>query len=109
MLLLKGDKGKSEVVDTIMSFTCSKSCTIAYTEPPFYVFWDDVWVVDSSLYGINELIETIDEINKNHNENSFNYLIIYTNETQDDISSLIQWIESNEKDLRCHNVIVTCK
>jgi len=106
MLVLKGDKYKSLIVEAMMSR--GSVCTIAYAD--FFMMFD-AWVVDSNEYGIDELIETIEEINKENIKNNEDilFLVIYTNEKEEELGKLFEWIEVNRSNLRCSQVLVTCK
>lgn len=108
MLLLKGNQGKSFVVDAMMSR--KHVCTIAYCDHPIQML--DWWIVDSKEYGISELIESIEGIvleEINNDDMPFVFLVIYTNEKEEDLVELFDWIESNERKFDCFQVLVTCK
>ena len=107
MLLLKGNQGKSLIVDAMMSR--GRVCTIAYIDFPSPIYGDDSWIIDSREYNVSQLIEGIEGINNEYNDRYLMFLIIYTNEAQEDLIDLLQWIEDNERSLNCSSVLVTCK
>lgn len=100
MLILKGDNGKSRVVETILKNTKS-ICFIYYDEQ---IPLEGIWV-DSSQYSIEELREGVVEYLEKDNTH-YEYVILYTNLPEEKINMIpwskwIGWI--------CKNVIVTCK
>ena len=113
MLLLKGNRDKDLVIDAMMSR--KYVCTIAYWEPSDYDYPSDMYdlyIVDSDEYGINELIECIEGIVSEETDNGntpLMFLIIYTNEKEEDLAELFNWIESNRHKLPCRQVLVACK
>lgn len=108
MLLLKGDQCKSLVIDAMMSR--KHVCTIAYCD--YTIQFPDWWIVDSSEYGIGELIESIEGIvseETNNGDMHLMFLVIYTNEKEEDLVELFNWIENNKRKLYCSEVLVTCR
>lgn len=108
MLLLKGNRDKSLIVDAMMSR--GHVCTIAYCDYPIQI--PDWWIVDSNEYGIGELIEGIEGIvseETNNGDMPLMFLAIYTNEKEEDLVELLNWIENNERKLDCRQVLVTCR
>lgn len=108
MLLLKGSQGKSLVVDAMMSR--GRVCTIAYCD--YMIQFPDWWIVDSKEYGIGELIDGIEGIvleETNNGDMPLEFLVIYTNEKEEDLVELFNCIENNRREFCCRQVIVTCK
>ena len=104
MLLLKGNNGKSRVVEDILN-TTSSICFV-YNEYP--LFKDSICLY-SSVHTLEHLKECIvtDVVGY---EEYYDYLIIYTNQTESDLKNLVDWL--NNKPLIPYgyrNIILTCK
>ena len=61
-------------------------------------------------YSLIDLQSAITEV-MDENEYSYIYLIIYTNEKEEDLKGFIEWLNDNEEMFRyrCANIIVACK
>ena len=97
MLILKGNNGKSKIIEMILNNTKS-ICFIYYDEQ---IPLEGIWV-DSSQYSTEELRECIVEHFRNDNT-TYEYVILYTNLPEEKIN-MIPWSKWIGK-----NVIVTCK
>lgn len=111
MLILKGNFGKSRVVQDVC--VGSKENFIFRIGEPWNMYFD-VYFVDAyeyNAYSCDEWIKLIKEINEEiiAANARYTYFIIYTNLPEDDLSELIQWIEENECDLQCMQVLLTCR
>lgn len=106
MLLLKGDKGKSVVLNDLTMCTNS-ACFEYYDMPP--VVQNSIWI-NSNDYSLIDLQGLIAEV-MDGNEYRYTYLIVYTNETEEDLKDFIKWLNDNETmfKYRCNNIIVACK
>ena len=106
MLILKGDKGKSVVLNELMRNKFNEC--IIWDEPSVYNI-DSAWTIDRSE--LNCLYECIMELNDSLDFEGENrdYLLIYTNKTEEEITPLIEWIKDQEKYLLYKQVLVTCK
>ena len=107
MLVLKGNRGKSRVVDIIYSQTYSR-CFI-YND---YPLMEDSIYLDSSEYSLNDLKECIVEYHDNSKEYSdvrFDYLIIYTNETEESLTDFIEWLKENIWKFNYRDAFVMCQ
>lgn len=106
MLLLKGDVGKSIVLNDLAG--CTDSLYFVYYDTPV-VCDDSIWV-NSNEHSLIDLQSAITEIMA-ENEYSYIYLIIYTNEKEEDLKDFIEWLNENETmfKFRCANIIVACK
>lgn len=106
MLLLKGENYKSVVLNQLMRNEFNEC--IVWDEQDVYV--KSSWHVDSN--DIDHLYECITELNDSlfvGGENR-DLLLIYTNKTEEEISSLIEWIKNKERFyLQFRQVLVTCK
>lgn len=105
MLLLKGNNGKSRVVNDILN-TTSSICFV-YNEYPLF---KDGICLNSGVHTLEQLKECIIEEVVGYQE-FYDYLIIYTNQTEDNLKDFIDWLNSNPP-IPYHiygNIIVTCK
>lgn len=106
MLMLKGNVGKSVILNELMHNKFNEC-----------IIWDDqgvhnidaAWIVNGSE--LNYLYECIIELNDSLGASGENrdFLLIYTNKTEEEITSLIEWIEDQEKYLLFKQVLITCK
>lgn len=104
MLILKGDKGKSVILEHIYKNTNSLA----------FVFYEQsiidgaLWVGMKSIQ-FDDFMRNIPEyLNKNECDNRYDYLIIYTNEGEEDIKRKRRLIKEWEKDYG-FTVIIGCK
>ena len=105
MLILKGDKGKSRILNQLSE----NSICLEYSE--YAVDFKNGYWISSLNYSINEFKYFIKEClyKKVVGENFYNYLIIYTNEKEEDLKDLIDWLEDNERRFLCGDIIVACR
>lgn len=105
MLLLKGDKGKSVILNELMRNKFNEC--IIWDEPSVYNM--PAWIVYSNEF--NCLYEFIIELNDSLGGSGENrdWLLIYTNKTEEEIAPLIEWIKDQEKYLFFGQVLVTCR
>jgi hypothetical protein len=111
MLILKGAVGKSRIVQDVC--VCSKDNFIFRIGEPWNMYFD-VDFLDADEYNAHscdEWIKLIKAINEERVAANvrYTYFIIYTNLPEDNLSELIQWIEENECDLQCMQVLLTCR
>lgn len=106
MLILKGNEGKSRVADLILHNT--NSVCIVYNDYP--LIFDSIGV-DSTQYSLNDLIECISEEMKDAiiNDRHYDYLIVYTNQNEGNLSGLINWLDKYKWKIPCLGIILTCK
>lgn len=104
MLILKGDKGKSIILNELMRNKFNEC--IIWDEPSVYNI-ESAWIVDSSEF--NYLYETIKALNDSLSGENRDWLLIYTNKTEEEITPLIEWVKDQEKYLFFRQVLVTCK
>ena len=106
MLLLKGDNGKSIVLNELMRNKFNEC--IIWDEPSVYTI-EPAWIVASNEF--NHLYECIMEFNDSLGAGGENrdLLLIYTNKTEEEISPLIEWIKDQEKHLFFRQVLITCR
>ena len=76
MIILKGENGKSKIIDIILDLTIS-DCFV-YNDYPIATFKDSIWL-DSRQYSLEHLkLCMVQEITIY--KDYYDYLIIYTNE-----------------------------
>ena len=103
MLILKGDKGKSKVLNELGE----NSICFEYHE--YVVDFKNGYWISSLNHSINEFKDFIKACLYEEDENFYNYLIIYTNEKEEDLKDLINWLEDNERRFLCGDIIVACR
>lgn len=105
MQILKGNILKSVTVENILKYTNSY-CYVYYdVQLPF-----DNYYVNSKVATLEQLqgylMEHIEYKNPNRH---LDYFIIYTNNTQDELSELIGWLDGKETSFNCKCILITCK
>ena len=104
MLILKGDCGKSVVIDILMDKTNS-ICFVYHDYPLIY----NSICLSSLEYSLNDLKECIlDELKASDNLH-YDYIIVYTNKKEECLKDFIEWLGSNSWCCFAGNIIVTCK
>ena len=102
MLILKGENGKSRVVDIILDSTIS-ACFV-YDDYPLVAFKNSIWL-DSRQYSLEHLkLCMVQEITRY--KEYYDYLIVYTNQKERDLKDFIDWLKMTFTHM---NVIVACK
>ena len=106
MLILKGQNGKSRVIDLLMDKT--HSVCFVYNDYP--LIFDSIGV-DSTQYSLNDFIQCLSEEIKDAivNDRHYDYLIIYTNQQEENLRSLINWLDKGKWKIPCRDIILTCK
>ena len=110
MLLLKGYGYKGLIVDAMQAR--GHVCVVEYSD---YFEMYDTFGISAKEYGIDELIEAIESINKDiledtvvNNKRRPMFFVIYTDKKQEDLADLIKWIEDNERNLNCSQTLLCC-
>lgn len=106
MLIVKGKSQKSVLANILIDKT--KSICFQYYDQP--VIFDSI-CVDSTEYSLNDFIECIAEEFKRVNADKihYDYLIIYTNEKEEDLKELIDWLNEYRWRIFCNDILVMCK
>ena len=106
MLIVKGKNRKSVFVNTLMNKTNS-ICFEYYDKP---VIFNSI-CVDNTKYSLMDFIECMAEEFKrvNADRRHYNFLIIYTNEKEEDLHELIDWLNNHRWRIWCDNILVMCK
>lgn len=108
MQILKGNNGKSVTVHHLLNSTNS-ICFVYDTgwTPSF-----ECYMIDNNETSIEELkqgiLEQISQLKLSEYQ-LFTYLIIYTNNNENELLDLISWLNKNKTQLRAIDVLVTCK
>lgn len=106
MLIIKGENQKSSLANILLNKT--KSICFQYYDKP--VVFDSI-CVDSTEYSLKDFIECIAEELKRVNAYRvhYDYLIIYTNENEEDLKELIDWLNEHMWRIFCNDILVMCK
>lgn len=105
MLILKGNAGKSRVIDILMEQT--GSVCFVYNDYPL-IF--NAICVDSKEYSLDDFFNEIEFMfEKDFATEYFQYLLIYTNEKERSLKRYLKWLEDNRQALRCGQIIITCR
>ena len=107
MLILKGKTSKSDVVNRIMQ--SEDSICFIYSDSKNIIYGDTVFFVDKTMYSLENFLQEIKSVFGNVFYNKqFKYLIIYTNESEENLNSFIHQLEENKNMFQCTEIIVTC-
>lgn len=99
MMILKGESGKSRVVDIILDGTNS----VCFVYNDYSLFENSIWL-DSRMYILEHLkLCIVQEIVKYED---YDYLVIYTNQTESNLKDFIEWLRMT---FTYKKFIVTCK
>lgn len=108
VLVLKGNSGKSVVTGLIHNNT--NNIYIEYYDRSVMF---DCWWLDNREYSLDNLRECIEEtLEEERNTNPdkiYDYLIVYTNEKEQDLEELIGWMKSYKSPAHCCMALITCK
>lgn len=106
MLILKGNSGKSVLANIILSETYSRS--FEYNDYP--VMHGSV-CLDSTKHSLEDFKECIVEWHNNnvYPDEHLDYLIIYTNQSEESLTDFIDWLSKNVWSLHYKDAIVMCK
>lgn len=107
MLILKGITSKSDVVNRIMQ--SEDSICFIYSDSKNIIYGDTVFFVDKTMYSLEKLLQEIKSAFSNvSHDKQFKYLIIYTNESEENLSNFTHQLEENKNMFQCTEIIVTC-
>ena len=107
MLMLKGNNGKSPIANIILNETYSK-CFV-YNDCPVRSIGGIY--LDSTKYSLEDLKECITHWNENevYPDEIYEYLIVYTNHTEESLTNFIDWLNKNKNWISCKDIILTCR
>ena len=108
MQILKANTQKSITVSFILSST--KSVGFVYHDTPVYIS-DETFIVDSSEYTLDDLLECIQEQTKVSTTQYYDYLVVYTNRTEGELQDFIGKLDGLHKRhiVSCKEVLVACR
>lgn len=106
MLIVKGDCGKSRVVDVLMAHTNS-ICFVYNNYPLIY----ESICVDSNEYSLEKFLECISDELKYAaiSDKHYDYLLVYTNQSEEDLQDIINWLDKHKFKIPCRDIVLTCK
>lgn len=106
MLIIKGKSQKSVLANILLDKT--KSICFQYYDMP--LIFNSI-CLDSREYSLSDFIECIaDELKRvNAYRTHYDYLIIYTNEKEEDLKELIDWLNEHRWRIFCNDILVMCK
>lgn len=105
MLIVKGESGKSILANIILEHTDSK-CFIYNDYPLIY----NSVCLDSTKYPLSDLKQCIKDCHPDdmYSDDYYDYLIVYTNQKEEDLAEFIDWLHSQKHLFRYKNALVMC-
>lgn len=107
MLIVKGLNGKSVLASILYNETNSK----CFVYDDYCAIHESICLY-SSMYSLEDLKELLMQYHSNnvYQDEHFDYLIIYTNQTEEDLVDFIGWLKKSEFYLYHYkSAIVMCK
>ena len=105
MQVLKGNILKSVTVESILKSTNSY-CFVYYEVQLLF----ESYYVNSKVATLYQLQGYLQEfIEYKIPDKWYDYFIIYTNNTQEELSELIHWIDGKESKFNCRCILITCR
>ena len=106
MLIVKGDYGKSRVIDILMAHTNS----ICFVYNHYSLIYESI-CVDSNEYSLENFLECISYELKDTvvKDKHYEYLLVYTNQNEEDLQEIIGWLEKHKLKIPCRDIVLTCK
>lgn len=108
MIILKGDCGKSRVVENLMNTT--NSICFMYNDFPSTF---SAISLDCREYSLSDFLECISSTLEKTavGDERYDYLLIYTNQDEENLQVIINWLKLNEDkgNIPCRDIILTCK
>lgn len=107
MLIIKGKSQKSILANILLDKT--KSICFQYYDTP--VIFNSI-CVDNREYCLSDFIKCIAKEFEGAitiDETPYDYLIIYTNEKEEDLKELIDWLNKHRWEVFCNGILVMCK
>jgi hypothetical protein len=101
MQVLKGNIFKSVTVQNLLITTKSYCVVYLDTRLPF-----ECYLIDSQIFSLNELKSYLQNYNDNMN---YEYFILYTHNTEEELKDIIEYIKKNEYKFNCKCFLITCR
>ena len=105
MQILKGNKMKSVTISNLLK-TTNSHCYVYHERG---LLLQNSYFVTSKYATLEQLIGYLQEHIDYKTEIHYDYFIVYTNKTQEEIQALIDWLDGKEADFNCGCILVTCK
>ena len=104
MQILKG-VGKSYTISYLLKYA---DCTFfEYTSCPIF---NEGYFIDSNEYSLHDLMDCIrEDYEAVYEDGHLEYLIIYTNEKEEDLKQYIDYIKKNESLYDFTEILITCR
>ena len=105
MLILKGNQGKSRVIDNIRHSlrNYTQSICFEYTDDR-PVMYDSTYITSDECTPV-EFVECVHDFIKTDHY-SYTYIFLYTNKTEDELCEAIQWLRNQPYHT---NIILACR
>lgn len=109
MLMLKGSHGKSRVMEILMDKT--NSICFIYNDYPVIYNTLNGFYVDSKECSLERFIEFISKELKHAaiNDRHYDYMLVYTNENEENLHEVIDWLNKYQLRFPCRDIILACK
>lgn len=108
MLIVKGQNQKSVLASILMDKTNS-ICFGYYDIDDMPIIWNSI-CVNKTEYSLNDFLECISEEFAEVNvDKYYDYLIIYTNEKEEDLKEIVEWLENHRQQIFCRDILIMCK
>ena len=106
MLIVKGDYGKSRVIDVLMAHT--NSICFVYNDYP--LIFNSIGIY-SREYSLTDFLKCISCALKEEvvNDNHYDYLLVYTNQREEDLKEIIDWLDKHKFNIPCRDIVLTCE
>ena len=106
MLIVKGGYGKSRIIDILMAHTNS-ICFVYNNYPLIY----ESICLDSNEYSLVDFLECISDELKDSvvKDKHYDYLLVYTNQNEENLKEIIDWLEKYKFKIPCRDIVLTCK
>lgn len=106
VLVLKGNNGKSRAVDDLVKYTDS-ICFVYYDHCVIYNT-DSIFVYNKE-HSLIDLQTIITEVMDENDDYPYTYLVVYTNEKEENLQEFIVWLNHNKPLFHCRDILITCK
>ena len=105
MMILKGECGKSRVIDILMDKT--NSICFMYNDYP--LIFNGIGL-DSREYSLDDFLCCISDTLREEsiNDKHYDYLLVYTNKDEIDLQNIINWLNKNRWNIPCRDIVLTC-
>ena len=108
MLIIKGNSEKHAIGNILMGNT--RALCIAYGDYcPTYA-WYHIDNTNSSEEFLEHFLKISEHIYKNIDADcDYQYFIIYTNQNEEDLKDIIDWLNEHKHSVPCKDIVLICK